>query len=93
MYVFKIFEKIQKKYIFQFLEGNLVLNSGQNGFRAERSYLSQLLKNYDIILQMLEFGKNVDIIYSDFAKVFDKIDFALILKKTKKLGIKVELLN
>ena len=42
---------------------------------------------------MLEFGKNVEIIYIDLEKAFDKIDFPIILEKTKKLGIRGKLFN
>ena len=42
---------------------------------------------------MLESGKNVDITYLNFAKAFDKIDFPIILEKTKKLGIRGKLFN
>ena len=43
-----------------------------------------LLKYYDTLLQILESGKNMDVIYLDFAKVFDKIDVAVVIEKTKK---------
>ena len=37
---------------------------------------------------MLEEGTNVDIIYLDFSKAFDKCDYGILLKKIKALGIK-----
>ena len=36
---------------------------------------------------MLERGENVDLIYLDFAKAFDKCDIDLLIHKTKALGI------
>ena len=30
---------------------------------------------------------NVDVIYLDFAKAFDKLDFGIVLKKIKSMGI------
>ena len=42
---------------------------------------------------MLESGKNVDVIYLDFAKAFDKIDFVIVLQKTNKLSIREKLFN
>ena len=41
-----------------------------------------VLANYsNTILQMLESGKNIYVIY---AKAFDKVEFAIVLEKTKK---------
>ena len=35
----------------------------------------------------MEEGKNVDIIYLDFAKAFDKLDFSITLQKLRNLGV------
>ena len=42
---------------------------------------------------MLESSKDVDVIYLDFAKAFDKVDFAIFPEKTKKLGIRKKLFH
>ena len=84
----KIFEKVLRKYIICHLEENGLLNPGQHGFRRGRSCLSQLLKHFDKILEGLQQGKNVDVIYFDFSKAFDKVDFLVTLKKLNSLGIK-----
>lgn len=83
----KIFEKILRKNIIQHLEMNNLLNPSQHGFRAGRSCLSQLIAHYDKILELLDNGANVDVIYLDFAKAFDKLDFTITLEKLKALGI------
>ena len=44
-------------------------------FLTSRSCLSQLLTHFDRIMKHLEEGKNVDVLYLDFAKAFDKVDF------------------
>ena len=36
---------------------------------------------------LLEGGMNVDVVYLDFSKAFDKVDFSIVLSKMKKLGI------
>ena len=38
-----------------------ILNANQHGFR---SHLTQLLENYNKILNMVEIGNNVDVIYT-----------------------------
>ena len=83
----KLFEKIIRKNIVEHLERNNLFNPNQHGFRSGRSCLSQLLSHYDKILALLESGKNVDVVYLDFAKAFDKLDFNITLQKLKSLGI------
>ena len=83
----KIFEKIVRARIVSYLEENNLLNASQHGFRAGRSCLSQLIAHYDKILTLLDEGKNVDVIYLDFAKAFDKLDFNITLTKLSLLGI------
>ena len=62
-------------------------NPSQHGFRSGRSCLSQLLAHFDQIIRILESGKSVDVIYVDFAKAFDKVDFGVTLRKLKHFGI------
>ena len=83
----KIFEKILRKKIVHHLEVNQLLNETQHGFRAGRSCLSQLIAHYDKILSLLDQGANVDVIYLDFAKAFDKLDFNITFSKLKSLNI------
>ena len=83
----KLFEKIVRARIVSYLEHNDLLNETQHGFRAGRSCLSQLIAHYDRILSLLDEGKNVDVIYLDFAKAFDKLDFNITLNKLSLLGI------
>ena len=46
--------------------------------------------NTDTILQLLESGKNVDVIFLDFAKAFDKVKFSVVREKIKKARYKRE---
>lgn len=50
---------------------------------AWANYLTTL----NLSLTILESGKNGDVIYLDFAKAFDKVDFDIVLNKIKSLGI------
>ena len=63
------------------------MNQGQHGFRRGRSCLSQLLQQYDNLLQELARGNNVDTVFLDFAKAFDKVDHGVLLHKLRNLGI------
>ena len=86
-HVIKIFEKVIRKSVVKYLERNNCINCNQHGFRAGRSCLSQLLAHYDFIINKLEKGNNVDVIYLDFAKAFDKVDHGILLHKLRDLGI------
>ena len=58
----------------------------QHGFRALRSTHTHLLTFWDTILDELEGGGGVDVIYTDFSKAFDKVETVL-LHKIKECGI------
>ena len=55
--------------------------------------MTQLIAHYDRILAMLDQGLNVDVVYLDFAKAFDKLDFNITLKKLSTLGINGKVSN
>jgi hypothetical protein len=86
-HLIKIFEKVIRKYIVAFMEENDLFNPGQHGFRLGRSCLSQMIAHYDHVTQHLEEGQNVDVIYLDFAKAFDKVDFLATMRKLRNMGI------
>ena len=86
-HITKIFEKIVAKEINNFLETNDLFNEEQHGFRSGRSCLSQLLAHHNSIIEGLEDGSDVDVIYLDFAKAFDKVHHGILLNKLRKLGI------
>ena len=83
----KVFEKVIKKYLISYLENNSLLNSYQHGFRRGRSTFSALIEHAQLILDMLEEGGVVDVVYLDFAKAFDKVDHGLLMHCLKKLNI------
>ena len=64
------------------------MDPDQHGSRKNRSCLSQLLEHHDEVLKMMEDGGNIDVIYADFAKAYDKIDHLKMLEKiTNQFGI------
>lgn len=92
-HLIKVFEKILRNKIVSFMDQNHLFNNSQHGFRSGRSCLSQLLSHYDKILNILAEDSNVDVIYLDFAKAFDKVDFTIALKKMKNIGIDGKILR
>ena len=92
-HLIKVFEKVVRNHLVSFLDENNKFNLNQHGFRIGRSCLSQLLTHYDRIISLLEKGLNVDTIYLDFAKAFDKVDHSLVLKKLSILGVRGKILQ
>ena len=86
-HVIKIYERILRNAMVEFIEENQILCDNQHDFRSGRSCLTQLLSHIDDIVQGLASGVDTDAIYLDFAKAFDKVDHRLLLLKMNKLGI------
>ena len=87
-HLIKLFEKILRAHIVKHMNDQNLFNESQHGFRSGRSCLSQLLEQYDLILDILEDGANADVVYLDFAKAFDKVNHTIVLQKINKMGIK-----
>ena len=87
-HLIKVFEKVVRNKLVQFLSERNLFNTTQHGFLAGRSCLSQLLSHFDWLTTELESGNGVDIVYLDFAKAFDKVDHGVTLQKISNLGIK-----
>ena len=92
-HIMKIYERILRLHMVNFIEDNNMLCNGQHGFRAGRSCLTQLLCHFDEIMQGLTNGCDTDAIYLDFAKAFDKVDHRLLLLKLKQYGFGEDITN
>ena len=86
-HVVKTWERVLRRVLVSYLDFHLKLDPNQHGSRAGRSTLSQLLQHYDEILSALESGDNIDCIYLDFSKAFNKVDHGILLHKLKEIGI------
>ena len=84
----KIMETIVKKELQEFLEEFGLLSKNQHGFRKGKSCISQLLVHAEQMIQAIENRKNLDSIYLDFQKAFDKADHFIILKRCHEKGIR-----
>jgi len=92
-HIIKIFERFIRKRLVHHLESNNLLCSQQHGFRSGHSCLTQLLHHFDNILENFLDGNDTDCIYLDYAKAFDKVDHALLIKKLSKYGIHPKIIS
>ena len=74
-----------------YLEVNNLITNTQHGFRSGRSCFTQLLDHMEHIYKNLQDNNEVDVIYLDYAKAFDKVDHEILLRKIARLGIKGKL--
>ena len=78
-HVIKTQERVLRKTLVNYLENNDLMDPNQHGSRQRKSCLGQLLEHYDEILIMMENGENVDVVYTDFEKAYEKIDHAKLI--------------
>ena len=90
-HLIKLFERVLRKNLIKHLEDNNLLSDNQHAFRSGRSCLSQQLQHMDNILATLEEGMNIDVVYLDFSKAFDKVDHKILMKKVYQYGIRGKL--
>ena len=92
-HIVKIYERVLRKQMVAHLEENNLLCNKQHGFRSGKSCLTQLLHHFDDIVESLSNGSDVDAIYLDYAKAFDKVDHKLLIKKLHLYGFNPKLIN
>ena len=82
-HVVKVYERVVRKHMVQYLEANNLLSDKQHGFRSNRSCLTQMLDHFDSFFEGFTQGNDTDpiLLYLDFTKAFDKVDLDLLLQK------------
>ena len=92
-HLIKIFERVIRNHLVKYLEENSLLPDNQHGFRKNRSCLTQLIEHVDAVLKSLNEGDEVDVIYLDYSKAFDKVDHKILLNKMRLYGISGKVLT
>ena len=87
----KVLERCIHTHSYHHLEP-LIYNL-QHGFMRGKSTTTQLLEVYNNILESVASGKEVDAIFLDLSKAFDKVPHNLLLNKLEKYGIRGPLLS
>jgi hypothetical protein len=65
----------------------------QHGFMPQRSTVTNLFYFAQDVIEAIDANKQVDVIYTDFAKAFDKVDHEILLNKLKFFGFSVNFLK
>ena len=77
---------IRDKLVSHMLNANLFADE-QYGFVPNKDCMTNLLLELEDWAEALEFGYDIDLIYTDFAKAFDSVPHNRLLLELKSLGI------
>jgi len=80
----KLFEIILHKYIYNHCWQFIV--DQQHGFRPTRSTVTNLLTFTKAVNKSLDNNIQIDVIYTDFEKAFDKVNHDILINKLMKFG-------
>ena len=86
----KLFEMVLNDYLSAHTKP--YISPYQHGFRGGRSTVSNLMSVSQFIASILDTSGQVDVIYTDFAKAFDRLDHGLLIKKLASFGFNHNLL-
>ena len=89
----KVLESLVRDHLMSHLLKNDLLSKSQFGFVKGRSTMLQLLSMLDRWTEFLEKGGQVDAIYTDFEKAFDKVPHKRLISKLKSYGISTALIK
>jgi hypothetical protein len=83
----KIMESLIRDKIVDHLVENELIRSSQHGFTIGKSCQTNLLEYLNTLTRLVDSGYNVDVLYLDFAKAFDKVPHQRLLLKLESHGI------
>ena len=89
----KILESIIRDHMVMHMSSNNLFADEQHGFVPKRECMTNLLLAMEEWTEAIEFGYELDVIYTDFAKAFDSVPHKRLLVKLESIGIKSEVLQ
>lgn len=87
----KVFERIVYNQLYSALKQSF--SSTQHGFLKGRSVVTNLVLLNDSLTSYMDSGCQVDVVYTDYSKAFDRIQHDLLVCKLQKVGISGDLLR
>jgi hypothetical protein len=88
----KVMEHIVHNRIIRHCIENALIAKAQHGFVPRKGCVTNLLESRDIITEAIHQGHAVDVIYTDFAKAFDKVPHKRLVHKISAYGIQGKVL-
>jgi Reverse transcriptase (RNA-dependent DNA polymerase)/Endonuclease-reverse transcriptase len=87
----KVFDSIMTDELFDRFKDIIVPQ--QHAFYRKRSTVTNLADHTEKLQRCVDRGSQTDVIYTDYAKAFDKIDHSILVNKLQTLGISGNLLT
>lgn len=81
----KVFESLVYDIVYPVVRS--VISEHQHGFVRKRSTMTNLMTFTHSVISKVEKRSQVDAIYIDFSKAFDKVPHALVIEKLSRLGL------
>lgn len=81
----KVFERLVFNKLFDEVKSDI--HYTQHGFFERRSTQSNLMEYVSFVADAMVAGGQVDTVYTDFAKAFDKVDHGTLLLKLRSFGL------
>lgn len=72
---------------------NMQISVHQHGFMKGRSTTSNLICITQNIAESLDQGKQMDVVYTDFTKAFDRLDHTILIDKLATFGFSINLIR
>lgn len=89
--VSKVFERLIYDQVYPALKQSFSVS--QHGFLKNRSTVSNLALLNELATDAMDSGTQVDVVYTDYSKAFDRIKHDILLQKLAKIGIRGNLLR
>ncbi len=86
-------EKLIRNEIVEHMERNNFFTKCQHGFRSGFSCTTQLLEVMEDWVDALNSNEDIDVIFLDFSRAFDKISHKLLLLKLHGYGVRGNVLK
>ena len=83
----KLMEAIVRDHVMSYFKSNKLFSDKQFGFIKGRSTVLQLLQIMDKWTEFLDLGGQVDVVYTDLEKAFDKIPHKRLISKLHSYGL------
>ena len=75
------------------MTSNKLFADEQHGFVPKRDCMTNLLTAMEEWTAAIELGRDIDVIYTDFAKAFDSVPHKRLLIKLKSIGVENKVLQ